>query len=426
MGRRATSGGVEIRSNSIRLRFTHAGKRQVETLKAGGQPLEPTPANVTMARRLSATIASRIKLGTFDREEFFPTAKAEPAADTFDAVAAQWIKSKGQLEAATKDQYATGVRRWKKIFGDAAPMESLTYQHLAATIGGHEWPSPKAANNYLIVLRGIMGFYYSGQRAAQNPMLGIENLRVVKKKPDPLTAAERDRILADMREHYDPRVPSYFTFAFYTGMRPEEIIALQWGDIDEAAAVVRVARVRTFKGTERDGTKTGQERDVDLLPQAMAALHEMRHRTSMKSAYIFENPLTGEPWHDERSQRDTYWKPCLKRLRIRQRRAYCTRHTYATVALMGGVNPAYVSAQMGHSSTKMFFETYARWIDGADKGVQRAAMAAAFGDLAQVWPQAAEQRANSMIQNKSSGRRDWIRTKAPGHEGYHRGVDDEQ
>ena len=38
-----------------------------------------------------------------------------------------------------------------------------------------------------------------------------------------------------------------------------------------------------------------------------------------------------------RGQRDTYWKPSLRRCGIRQRRAYCTRHTYATVALMGGV-----------------------------------------------------------------------------------------
>lgn len=419
MGRRATNGGVEPRANSIRIRFTWGGARQVKTVKVNGVAVAPTTANIAMARRLAAEIDRRIKLGTFSLEEFFPPDQPadEQPADTFGAVADQWLKSKGQLEAATRDQYGTGVRRWKKILGADATMDSLTYQHLASTIGGHKWPSAKSANNYLIVLRGIMAFHYGGPRAAQNPVVGIDNLRVVKKKPDPLTADERDRVLEDMRKHYDPRVASYFTFAFYAGMRPEEIIALQWGDIDEAAGIIRVARVRTFKGTEREGSKTHQERDVDLLPQAMGALKAMRPLTSMKSEYIFENPLTGAPWHDERSQRDTYWKPCLKRLRIRQRRAYCTRHTYATVALMGGVNAAYVAAQMGHSSTKMFFETYARWIEGADKGIQRAAMAAAFGNLAPVWPQGRDQFPKSLNSQEETGRRDWIRNKPTGSEG---------
>ena len=58
--------------------------------------------------------------------------------------------------------------------------------------------------------------------------------------------------------------------------------------------------------------------------------------------------------------------------------ARAARHTYATTALMGGVRPGYVAAQMGHSSTRMFFETYARWMQDADKGVQRQAMVEAF------------------------------------------------
>lgn len=73
----------------------------------------------------------------------------------------------------------------------------------------------------------------------------------------------------------------------------------------------------------------------------------------------------------ERSQRDHYWKPALKALGIRYRRAYCARHTYATVALMGGVNPAYIARQLGHENAKMVFEKYAKWIVGADKGAAR-------------------------------------------------------
>ena len=81
---------------------------------------------------------------------------------------------------------------------------------------------------------------------------------------------------------------------------------------------------------------------------------------------LFENPVTGRAWHDERSQRD-HWTPTLKRLGIRRRRAYCTRHTYCTAALMAGLNPAYIAGRAGHS-VKMLLEVYARWIPGADAG----------------------------------------------------------
>jgi len=100
----------------------------------------------------------------------------------------------------------------------------------------------------------------------------------------------------------------------------------------------------------------------------------MKPWTFLADGEIFQNPVTGRSWHDERSQRDHYWKPALRRLGIRQRRAYQTRHTYAANALSAGVNPSYIARQMGHKSANMLFKTYAKWIDGADRGREKAKM----------------------------------------------------
>jgi integrase len=160
-------------------------------------------------------------------------------------------------------------------------------------------------------------------------------------------------------------------------MRPEETIALRWSDIDWNRQVARVRRVRTFKGAERDGSKTHAERDVDLVPQALEALLILKPYTyplkidrgtdADTTADIFQNPVTRRAWHDERSQRDHYWRPSLKRLGIRWRKPYNTRHTFATAALMAAVPPAYIAAQLGHS-IKTLLEKYARWIPGNDQG----------------------------------------------------------
>jgi integrase len=95
---------------------------------------------------------------------------------------------------------------------------------------------------------------------------------------------------------------------------------------------------------------------------------------------IFINPNTKSSWRDTQVQRYLYWVPALEATGIRSRRAYCCRHTYATNALSAGVNPAYVSRQLGHANTTLLFTVYSRWIDGADKGRERAKLEAAFSN----------------------------------------------
>lgn len=373
--------GVERRDSSIRLKFTFAGEVVKERLTQNGVAIQPTPANVKYAHRVAAEIKRRIAQGTFSFAEFFPDSpRARGEIKTFGQLADLWLESKGQLAEATQDQYKNAVAMWKRLIGSDKHMRDLTYQQLSAIVGKQPWASAKSANNYLIVLRGIFDFEYSGRKAADNPMVGIKNLTVVRKLPDPLSADERDAILAVIKE---PRVLAYFQFAFYTGMRPEELIALRWEDIDFNHRIARVQRVRTFRGGERDGSKTHTERDVDLVAPALAALQAMKPFTFLKQGDVFENPVTGKPWHDERSQRDHYWKPTLKRLGIRHRPAYNTRHTYATIALMAGVKPPYIAQQLGHTNTKMLFEKYARWINEADKGNERRVLEAAFSQQAQ-------------------------------------------
>jgi integrase len=376
MGR--TGNGVELRDKSIRVNFTFAGKFERMTLD-----IPPTPGNERYAIRLVQQIRTAIANQTFSWPEFFPdSVQAKNAAGAqrlFGATADLYVQSVGQLSPATRDQYTNAARFWKDLFGAHTAVDTLTHAVLKAKIGGHPWASPKLLNNHLIALRGIFGLLYHGVTAAANPMTGILNSKVVKKQPDPLSTAERDSILADLSEHYDTRVWAYFVVAFYTGMRPEELIALRWGDVDWVHGSIHVGRVRTFRGSERDGSKTHTERDVDMTTPVIDALKRMKPYTFMKDGDIFENPVTCRPWHDERSQRDHYWVPSLKRLGIRKRRPYSTRHTFATTALMADLNPNYVARQLGHTNAKMLFEKYAKWIDGADGGLQKRKLEAAHG-----------------------------------------------
>lgn len=72
----------------------------------------------------------------------------------------------------------------------------------------------------------------------------------------------------------------------------------------------------------------------------------------------------------ERRLRETF-PPCHEVIGIRLRKAYNTRHTFATINLMAGVNSAYIATQLGHADTTMLFKHYVKWIRGADSGPKR-------------------------------------------------------
>jgi integrase len=367
--------GVTPRKTSIQLAFTWMGQPRRETLKIDGRPLPPTQANLRVAHRTMKDINAALSTGTFDYAQFFPHSKhaARSGGLTFGKACDEWLQSKGRLATKTLNQYRNALEVWKGLFGRDTPLASMRHAAMAARVGSHPWASAKLLNNYLICLRGVFRLHGRDLNIA-DPTDGIKNAKHQKPPPDPLTEDERERVLADMREHYDQRVWAYFLFAFMTGMRPEELIALRWSDIDWNDRTARVQRAKT-QGQLGD-LKTYHVRDVDLANRAVDALKVMKAYTFMGSddkAEVFQNPVTGAGWHDERSQRDHYWKPSLKRLGIRARRAYVTRHTYATTALMRGLlKPAYIARQMGHKSTKMLFDTYAKWIDGADQKRERA------------------------------------------------------
>ena len=103
------------------------------------------------------------------------------------------------------------------------------------------------------------------------------------------------------------------------------------------------------------------------------------------SLELIVNPFTNEPFRDDYTQGST-WKRALASAGMRHRNAYQTRHTFATIALMAGANPMWVSKQLGHTSMTTMWKHYARWIQGADHGRECGKLDAAFAAIAPALP----------------------------------------
>jgi integrase len=364
--------GVEALKTTIRVRFAWQGRRHSFNL---GVP--PTRENVRAAERKMARVFRDIDLGIFELRHHF----VEPANGmrlTFASYAASWLE-RLPLSKSTRAGYRAATQDiWIPAFGDRHPAHIGPAEIRNIMCDRLDEVSARTIKSSLIPLRAIFNAAIEEGLLDRSPMATIRNLKVEHDLPDPFSRREMETILGYLRDHEPEQVWNWYEFAFMTGVRPSEQIALRWEDVDWDGGAIRVQRARV-RG-EVKSTKNYRVRDVMLSDRARAVLLRQQphsfdrgHGTS-----IFLNPVTKRAWPDVQDQRKMYFHPALSATGIRKRNAYNTRHTYATVALMGGVNPAFISRQLGHSDPGVTFKHYARWIDGSEAQVEALKMNSVF------------------------------------------------
>jgi integrase len=359
------AGGIELRENSIRILFSHQGKQRKETLYLDNAPLAPTPANAKYARRVAAEIKHKIKSGTFAYAEYFPhspVAKANQAGSLGDFMD-KWY-AQLELKPSTRSEYRRVKDNfWKPKLGHL-PLKSVKHSDITKALKEGTWKSNRTRNNILYMLSSAFNLAVADGLITKNPCGTIESASWQKKKPDPFSLEEANRIIASVAERYPMQVWNFYEFMFFSGLRTGEGIGLEWADIDFRKRTVLVKQA--FVRGEMVDTKTSNERTVKLTTRAFEALRRQKAWTLFdESGRVFHNPNTNRPWAKEQNIREPYWNPTLKLLGIRHRRPYSTRATYATIGLMAGARPAYMAAQLGHS-LDVFYRDYAAWIHDQD------------------------------------------------------------
>ncbi|WP_279212664.1 site-specific integrase [Delftia acidovorans] len=353
--------GVIVRDKylQIDLRAHGFGRERLE--------LQPTPANIRYAERMRAEILGKIERGTFALSEYFPDsprARVDVPSMTVGQLFGEWLDvKKPELQHSTVHSYQQtidsyhfdGVR--KELVGD---FNFRALKRLLARLPAN----PKTFNNVASVLRQVLEYGHKAKILAEPLHESIEMRRRQKPEPDPFTLDEVEVLLGKMKAE---AARNYFEFAFFSGLRPSELIALTWSKVDLRSGTVMVDSALT-RGRVK-GTKTSEIRKVELPGRARDALERQRTVSQLAGGRVFLTVAGGELENTD-IPLDSWWKPALKVSGIRHRDARQTRHTYATMMLMAGVTPAYAARQMGHG-IEMFLRTYSKWIDGADKGAEQ-------------------------------------------------------
>lgn len=362
MGR--SGAGVEVRPKSIRLSFVLVpGEAPVRrTLMIAGKVAAPTAANIKYAHRLAAEIRERIRYGTFSMAEYFPASGNPGEAVTLAARLDVWLGSQN-VAHSTKAGYESAVRFWKARLGPRHVRALVRSDFLSAI--ADTGLKRKTLKNYASAGFQAMELCVADKLLDENPAAKLlPKGRVQGVQADPFTRDEVARIVAYAKRYPEP-IYNLIEWWMHTGVRTSEMAGLKWSSVDLAANYFEVSEA-LVRGKPKNTTKTNTARRVKMLAPARAALQRQRAHTQMgQTGHVWLDPRYGTPWTEERAFRRSYWTPMLKALGIRYRRPYQMRHTCATMMLMAGRKPAWCAAQLGHS-TKLFLDTYARWIPGAD------------------------------------------------------------
>jgi integrase len=246
MGRKFT--GVQaISKTSVEIAFTYRGVRCRERIK-----LKPTPANLKRAERHRAAILDAIERGTFDYAITFPDSpraaqfsEHRGASITFKDYLDQWLKSsKAHVKASTWNDYRKTVNNHLiPAFGELR-LTDLKRAHIKQWASGLDVTNKRIAN-LLSPLRVSLQEAVDDALIETNPLFGWSYRRKEAPKSqddvDPFTTEEQAAIL----DQLEGQGRNLIQFAFWSGLRTSELVALEWGDIDRRRGVVCIRRGHT-------------------------------------------------------------------------------------------------------------------------------------------------------------------------------------
>jgi integrase len=189
----------------------------------------------------------------------------------------------------------------------------------------------------------------------RNPMLSVEirGFRRRVRRKQVLTPAQFQAVLQEA----DLRLQVMMVLACCLGLRPSEVLALQWPDIDFSCSRLMVSR--SITGRHVAATKTDDSEDAICLDsKVMALLLRWRDECPQTTVpWLFLNVDTGRPFHAD-SLRDDHLHPLGQVIGVPNLGWYAFRHTYRTLLDDLGTPVGVQQKLMRHSDIRTTMNIY--------------------------------------------------------------------
>jgi integrase len=256
---------------------------------------------------------------------------------------------KARLRYATEGPKLDGQGGWKELRADR-----LTVTEIGA------WRRKLPERSAWAITKALRQVLHYAVRAK----LLDENVACLAPNPEPkrrevpafASVAELEAVAAELA----PERAALPILVGLTGLRPEEWLALERGDVDRAAGVVHVRRVYTDGQVKLYGKQSRSLRAVPLPLRAAQALDGLPVRLDTRLLFpgVRGGPLNLHEWRSDE------WTPAVRASGLAHRSPYALRHTYATFAIAAGVSLFELARFMG-TSVEQIDKTYGHLLPDA-------------------------------------------------------------
>ena len=154
---------------------------------------------------------------------------------------------------------------------------------------------------------------------------------------------------------------TFFSIAFYTGLRKGEINALKWSDINGNYLTVSRSISQKLKGADRETPPKNKSshRTLQIPEPLMNILDEQKERQKQFDNFSDDFRVCGgiDPLRDtsiDQANRTIANAAGVKRIRVHD-----FRHSHASLLANNGINIQEIARRLGHSDVQITWNTYA-------------------------------------------------------------------
>lgn len=202
--------------------------------------------------------------------------------------------------------------------------------------------APKTVRNYRGTLNIILEMAYQDEIINRNPLKSVR----APKKPRTIPFSYSEDEVKKILENSQGQMKNILQFAFFSGVRPSELIALKWSDINFNADSIKIER--RIRDGNIDMPKGYKARIIDLLPQAKKALKNQQLLTGL-GEWVWLSQL-GVAYRTPKKINEGFKKICIK-AGVRHALFYdATKNTFCTLMLEYGQSESWLIQQVGHEN----------------------------------------------------------------------------
>lgn len=250
---------------------------------------------------------------------------------------------------ATQALYENAIKRFLNFFDRETYIADIRIKDIDSYIImlSEEGVSGKSIRAYLSPVKQAFDEAIRQEYIEKNPVVWARKPKSQKQEKKALSLIQMQNMLQRCE---DERLLTYLHLAFYTGARPNEILALRWEDITDK----KISINKTLTRSGVNSPKSGKSREIYLLKPLADYLK------TIKRGEPSEN-IVGLTYHTMINK----FKKLIQSVGAKGT-PHITRHTFISMLINAKKNPLLVQFMVGHSDLSMIENVYSHFIESED------------------------------------------------------------